>query len=179
MSRTTLSPAAIRAMFSPESDDVLITLITIKADNSIGLYDNIRFADNFTGRLASLTTDEEVIYGVTSSVSGSSLEYPFIPMELALPTDENTSAARCSITIHDVTKIILPSLRQLVGAPEVELHLVLASTPNVLEASYVGFRLSNISYNANSITAELNMPSLEVEPFPAHSFTPAYFPGLF
>ena len=179
MSRTTLSAAAIRAMFSPESDDVLVTLITIKADASIGLYENIRFADNFTGRLASQTTDAEVIYGVTSTISGSSLEYPFIPMELSLPTDENTSAARCSITIHDVTKILLPSLRQIIGAPEVELHLVLASTPNVLEASYVGFRLSNITYNANTITAELNMPSLEVEPFPAHSFTPAYFPGLF
>lgn len=178
MSRT-VSAAALKAMFSVDSDDVLITLITIKADASIGISNDIVFADNYTGRLTSMTTDAEVIYGVTSTVSGSSVEYPFIPVEISLPNDDNSSAARCSMTIHDVTRIVLPSLRSITGAPSVELKLVLSSTPNVLEASYIGFKLSNVSYNANSITAELNMPSLEVEPFPAHSFTPAYFPGLF
>ena len=204
MSRV-VSAAALKAMFSVDSDDILITLITIKADASIGITSDIVFADNYTNRLTSgvygitnsiagssvaypfvnnsstieVTSDEDVIYGVTSSVSGSIVQYPFIPVELSLPNDDNSSAARCSMTIHDVTRIVLPSLRSITGAPSVELKLVLSSTPNVLEASYVGFKLSNVSYNANTITAELNMPSLEVEPFPAHSFTPAYFPGLF
>lgn len=175
----TLSAAALKAMFSADSDDVLITLITIKADVSLGIPTDIVFADNYTGRLTALTTDAEVIYGVTSTVTGTSVDYPFMPVEIALPNDDNTSSARCSITIHDVTRYLLPSIRSITGAPLVEIRLVLASTPNTLEASYTGFRLSNVSYNANTITAELNMPSMEVEPFPAHSFTPAYFPGLF
>lgn len=172
MSRS-ISPAAIKAMFNPDSDQTIITLVTIKQDASIGVAADVRFADNYTQRLSE--TSEEVYYGVISN----GVEYPFIPIEITLPNDDNTAAPRCTIAIHDVTRILLPQIRALTGAPKVELALVLNSTPSTIEATFTGFKLTNISYNANTITAELTMPGLEVEPFPIHSFTPAYFPGMF
>jgi hypothetical protein len=36
-----------------------------------------------------------------------------------------------------------------------------------------------VNYNKDQITAELVVQSLAAEPFPAHTFTPSYFPGLF
>jgi hypothetical protein len=172
MSRT-LSAATIKAMYSTESNAVLIVLLKIDKDTTIGMSQDIYLADNYTNRITE--TSEDVTYGVTSN----SINYNFIPMEIVLPNDDNASAPRCTIAIHDVTRYLIPYLRNLTGAPSVSLSLVLSTTPNVVEATFTGFKLTNISYNANTISAELTMPSLEVEPFPAYTFTPQYFPGLF
>jgi len=174
MSRlSTLSPAAVRAMFSPDSNEILITLITIKADPSINIPEDIYVADNYTQRLSE--DNAEVYYGVISN----GIEYPFIPLQITLPNDDHNAAPICSLTINDVTRVLLPTMRQITGAPEVLITLVLNSSPDTIEVEFVGFKLTNITYTADSITASLTMPSLEVEPFPAHAFTPAYFPGLF
>ncbi len=160
-------------MFSQETDKTLITLFTLKSSLTSGLPTNIRIADNYTQRLSE--TDSDIVYGVVSN----GLEYVFLPIEINLPAEDNSSAPRCTITMHDVTQILVPSLRELSGSIEAELSLVLSTTPDVEEVKYTGFRLTNISYNKNTVTAELTIPSLEVEPFPVHSFTPSYFPGLF
>lgn len=168
-----MSPEAIRAMFSVETDKTLITLITLKSSASSGLATNIRLADNYTQRLSE--TEADILYGVVSN----GLEYVFLPLEISFPTEDNSSAPRCTITINDVTHILMPQLRALSGSIAVDMALVLSSSPDVEEIMYTGFNLTNIRYNKSTITAELTIPSLEVEPFPVHSFTPSYFPGLF
>lgn len=173
MSRlASLSPAALRAMFSPDADDTLITLLTI---SGAGITTPIRIADGYTGRLAGLTTDDEVIYGVPSRGN----DYIFLPFSITLPTEEQASAPRCNITINDVTRYLIPTIRTISSSPTVTMELVLSSSPNTVEASFPGFKMAGISYNANTITAELTVESLAAEPFPAHTFTPSYFPGLF
>lgn len=171
MSRlASLSPAAIKAMFSPDSDDTLAILLTITGG---GIPTPIRLSDNYTGRIS--VTDEEVIYGITSR----SQNYQFIPFNLTLPTEEAGAAPRCNITINDVTQILLPAIRELTSAPDVLIELVLTKSPNTVEASFPGFKLSSVSYNADTISGTLSVAQLAFEPFPAHTFTPSYFPGLF
>lgn len=171
MSRlSSLSPAALRAMFSPDADDTLITLLTI---SGAGIDTPIRIADGYTQRISE--TDDEVVYGVVSR----SNNYIFLPVELSLPTDEQEAAPRCSITIHDVSRQLTPIIRSINSAPSVNIELVLSSSPNTVEASFPGFLMGGISYNANTVTAELTVENLSMEPFPAHTFTPSYFPGLF
>ena len=167
-----LSPAALQAMFNPDAGDTLAVLITI---TGTGISPAIRIADNYTGRIASLTTDDEVIYGVVSRGQN----YVFLPFQISLPTEETESAPRCQITINDVTRYLIPVIRQATTALNVTIELVLTSTPDIVEASFGGFLMSGISYNANTITADLNVESLAIEPFPQHTFTPSYFPGLF
>ena len=174
MSRlSTLSPAALSAMFGQESNVTLITLLTIKANPNVGVYTNIYLADNYTTRLSE--TDADIVYGVTSN----GINYTFLPLQVILPSEDTSSAPRCNISIFDATKILLPTLRGISGAVDIDLQLILNSSPNTVEALFTGLKMTNITYNADSINAELTMPSLEVEPFPIHSFTPAYFPGLF
>ncbi len=173
MSRlTTMSPDAIRAIFSPEADSDLLFLLTI--------YDPInpstvvaRLSDGFTKRISE--TADEVVYGVTSR----SQDFIFLPMEISLPTEEEAQAPRCSIILRDVTRYVIPIVRTIVGPPSVKMELVLSKTPDTVEASFAGFYISNFSYNADSVTADLSMIDYEREPFPMHSFTPAYFPGMF
>lgn len=165
-----LSPAALRAMFSPDSDDTLIILLTI---TGAGIETPIRLADNYTQRISE--TADEVMYGVKSR----GLDFIFLPLQITLPTEEHAAAPRCNITINDVTRQLTPVIRSISSAPSVKLELVLSKTPDVVEASFPGFLMGGISYNANTITAELTVESLAMEPFPAHTFTPAHFPGLF
>lgn len=171
MSRlASLSPAALRAMFSPDADDTLITLLTI---SGAGIASPVRLADGYTQRISE--TADDVVYGVQSR----SQNFIFLPLRITLPTEEQAAAPRCNITISDVTRELIPIIRQISSAPDVLIELVLASTPNTVEASFPGFKMGGISYNAETITAELTVESLAVEPFPQHTFTPAYFPGLF
>jgi len=173
MSRlTTMSPEAIRAIFSPEADSDLLFLLTIY-DPVDGTTVVARIADGFTKRISE--TADDVIYGVTSR----NQDYTFLPMEISLPTEEEAQAPRCSIVLRDVTRYVIPIVRTIVGPPKVKMELVLSKTPDVVEASFTGFYIGSFTYNADSVTADLSMIDYEREPFPMHSFTPAYFPGMF
>lgn len=185
MSRlSTLSADAIRAMFSSETDEQLIMLVTITDPEDLA--NPIRLADGFTQRLTGSTTttntitgdttDSEVIYGVVSN----SLRYVFLPMQITLPTEQETGVGNCSIVFNYVTQEAIYLIRQHLTKPaEVNIQLILASDPNYIEASFPKFYITNATYNAESIQLQLEMISFSREPFPNFNFTPLYFPGLF
>lgn len=165
-----LSAAALQAMFSPDADDDLICLLTF---TGTGISPPIRLADGFTGRISE--DSEEIVYGVTSR----SNDYIYLPLQISLPTEEQTAVPRCTLTIHDVTRYLTPVIRSISTPPSVTLELVLKSTPDVVEASFPGFLMGGITYNADTVTADLTVETLVTEPFPAGTFVPSSFPGLF
>ena len=176
MSRLTrLSPEAIRAMFSSETNQTLIMLLTIydPADESQVAF---RFADNYTQRITSLTTDQEVIYGVPSRGQN----YVFLPMEVSLPAEQDTGVGSCSLTLQYVTREAIELIRTELNKPtKIQLELVLSGSPGVVEAVFPGFYITSATYNADSISFDLTMINLAREPFPCYNFIPSYFPGLF
>ena len=175
MSRLTkLSPAAIKAMFSSETDEQLITLLTIQ--NPSQPNSPVRLADSYTQRLTGLTTDDEVIYGVTSRGN----DYIFLPLEITLPSEEDAGVGRCSVVLNYVTTEAIQLIRQhLTNPTQINLELILASNPGYVEASFPGFYVVSASYNSQQITLNLDMIDYTREPFPCYNFTPNYFPGLF
>lgn len=173
MSRlASMSPAAIRAVFSPEADADLYMLLTIyDPDNSSVVV--ARLSDGFTQRISE--TDNDIAYGLISRGD----TFMFLPMEITLPTEDEAQAPKCSITLHDVTRYIMPIIRTLNGPPSVKLELVLSKTPDTVEASFSEFYLNGITYNADSVSASLVMIDYSMEPFPKDSFTPRLFPGMY
>lgn len=173
MSRlTSMSPNALKAVFSPDADDDLIILLTIY--NPLNESEVIaRLADGFTKRISE--TESEVLYGVTSN----GFDYTFLPMEISLPSEDEAQAPRCSIVMHDVTRHLTPVIRTITSPPKIKLELVLTKTPDVVEVSFSDFYINAFTYNADTVTADLAMIDYEREPFPMHSFTPRYFPGMF
>lgn len=173
MSRlTSMSPNALRAVFSPDADDDLLILLTIY--NPLNETEVIaRLSDGFTKRISESDTD--VLYGVTSN----GFDYTFLPMEISLPSEDEAQAPRCSIVMHDVTRYLTPIIRTITAPPRIKLEMVLSKSPNVIEVSFSDFYINNFTYNADSVTADLAMIDYEREPFPMHSFTPRYFPGMF
>jgi hypothetical protein len=174
MSRlSSLSAEALKTVFSPDADKDLIILLTITSRNALGVTTTTRLANNYLTRISE--TADDIMYGVVSR----SQNYLFIPFTFTLPTEEDTGAPRCRIAIFDATRYLIPLIRNIVGAPSIKIEVVLSSTPDTVEIDFGSFLLGGISYNADSISGELMVESLAQEPFPAHSFTPSYFAGLF
>jgi hypothetical protein len=179
MSRlSSMSSAAIAALFKPDSSQTLITLLTIyDPANEANVL--VRLADNYTQRLSDLATDIDITYGVRRSESGVSTDYIFLPMQITLPSEEQNTAPRCSIVLNDVTKYVVPIIRTITGPPKIKLELVLNTSVSTTEISFDKLYISSFNYDANQVTAELSMIDFAVEPFPAYGFTPKQFPGLF
>ena len=166
-----MSPAALKAVFSPDSDDDLIVLATVyDTDGVTPLWE---VSDGWTTRISETPT--EIIYGV----SHQGRSFTFLPLEITLPSEDEAQAPKCQIVIHDVTRYLTTALRSLSEPPKIKLDLVLSKTPDVVEVSFTEFYVSNIVYNADSVTFDLSMIDYEREPFPMHAFTPKYFPGMF
>jgi hypothetical protein len=173
MSRlSTLSPTALQAMFGQETDKELILLLTIY-DPSNPTQVVLRLADGFTQRISE--TADDVMYGVVSRGNN----YIFLPMEVTMPDESDSSAPKCSIVLHDVTRYVMPVARSINGQPKVKLELVVSSTPDIVEVVFTSFYITNFSYTVDRVTIELSMIGYEREPFPQYSFNPVYFPGLF
>ena len=167
-----MSPAAIRSVFSPEADADLFILLTIYDPTNPATV-VARLCDGFTQRISE--TDDDVVYGLISRGD----TFTFLPMEITLPTEEEAQAPKCSLTIHDVTRYIMPIIRMLNGPPSIKLELILSKTPDTVEAAFNEFYMTSISYNAEAVSAQLMMIDYEREAFPTHSFTPKLFPGMF
>lgn len=176
MSRlSTLSASAIRAMFSSETDENLIMLLTIY-DPEAPTTPIFKLADGYTQRLASLTTDAEAIYGVPSRGS----DYVFLPMQIDLPQEQDTGVGQCKVTLQYVTREAIELVRvQLTKPTRVKIELVLSGSTNTVEASFPDFYITSVTYNADTISFDLTMINLAREPFPCYNFIPTYFPGLF
>jgi hypothetical protein len=184
-----MSVQAIRSVLSPEGGDDFIVLLTIYDPDESGtviariadgwtqrLSASVTIGDSDTGGPISHTTDlDDIIYGVVSN----SQNFIFLPLEITLPDESDGKSSRASISIYDVTQYLTPLIRTINGPPKVKLEVVLSTTPDTPEISFSDFYITNISYNRDSVSFELNMINFDLEPFPQHSFTPQYFPGLF
>jgi hypothetical protein len=168
MSRT-LSSTALKSFYAAETGDFPIMLLTITA---VGLTDPIRISSDPTARIAEPI--EDIVYGTVSRGEN----YYFIPFQISLP-GENDEASRASITIDNISRELVPTIRRLTAPPSVLMEMVMASSPNTVEVQFPGFSITSISYDRMTISGELNVEMLTSEPFPAGTFTPSRFPALF
>lgn len=165
MSRN-MSLTARRAMNAPETDQVFLALLTIVHPE---LPEPIRVVNDFRPK------DEQ---GVRKIVSRGE-DFICYPFEAALPADHEDQLSRVRLRIDNVDREITASLRSISSAPRVVLEVVLASDPDTVEAGPFEFELVTASFDALVVEGELGFEPILNEPFPADSFTPNLFPGLF
>jgi hypothetical protein len=176
----TLSARALAAFFGTECAENAILLLRLSGAN---LATPIYICNAWTKRLTSLTTDDEVVYGLTSG----GVDHIFMPVELPWPGDAEASGPRSQISIYDPTQRLLPAIRNLSGPPTVRLQLVFQGSAaagngeavSAVEMEFNNLELRGLTYEAGTVTGYLVMESLENEPFPCHTMTPASTPRLF
>lgn len=122
-------------------------------------------------------------YGTRSTWQGSDPEeddeaFLFILMSVLLPDDQEDSPPAAQLVIEAVDNRIIDVLRSTLQRATVNLALVLASTPDVIEQEWLNFKLISTEWNGDSATLSISRDPVTAEPWPAGRMTRDRFPGL-
>jgi hypothetical protein len=157
-----------RALFAQESAEVGVMLLTITHDN----FDEIfRLSSDPTQRI----TTDPLRYGTISRGE----TFFFVQMDLQLPDERDRDPPKSRMIIANLDRDLIPLVRSVTSPAQVKIECVLASAPDFVEFDVPQLDLINVDYNALTLSFDLAMDALAIEPFPAGSFDPASFPGLF
>jgi len=168
---TTTSLNFREAANAQETGRVPIALITL---SHADLVDDIRISTDPTEELGS-TTDLEKVYGTTSD----SKEYVFLPVRIKLPDDTDEGPGEMQLEFDNVHRAYTEAIRDVFTPVTCQIDLVMDNALDTIDASWPEFKLTNINYDATTIIGTLKLETLETEPYPAGSFVPSYFSGLF
>lgn len=158
-----------QAAYAQDTDVAVIMLLTLSNEN---MEEPIRVC---SAPVEKFTDLGENVYGVTSNFN----RFIFLPFEIELPQDDKTGAVSAKLTIDNVTREIVQYARQTRNVLNVTVQVVLSNNLDYVELEYKNFKLRNINYDSLTISGDLSIDYLGLEPFPAGRFTPSGFPGLF
>ncbi|MBB3396880.1 DUF1833 family protein [Rhizobium sp. BK060] len=167
MSRN-LSPGFLAGLYSQESEEVVICLLTVTHEDIGG---PIYLSSDPTTRLS----DDPLVYGTISR----SNEYLYLPFEFTLPDDKSDSPPRVQLSMDNTDRSLVTLLRSIATPANVMVELILASDLNSVEIQIPALQLSDVTMDDSKISATLVADALINEPHPAQLFTPGSFPGLF
>ena len=167
---TTTSLNFREAANAQETGRVPIALITL---SHADLVDDIRISTDPTEELSS--TNLEKVYGTTSD----SKEYVFLPVRIKLPDDTDEGPGEMQLEFDNIHRAYTEAIRDVFTPVTCQIDLVMDNALDTIDASWPEFKLTNINYDATIITGTLKLETLESEPYPAGSFVPSYFSGLF
>lgn len=167
MSRN-LSPGFLAGLYSQESDEVVICLLTVTHED---LEAPIYLSSDATERLS----DDPLIYGTVSRGN----EYLYLPFEFTLPDDKSDSPPRVQLSMDNTDRSLVALLRSISTPADIMVELILASDLNFVEVRFPALQLSDVTIEDGRISATLVADALINEPHPAQQFTPGSFPGLF
>lgn len=153
----TLTAAAVRELLAQESGEAFLQLLTITHPQIT------------TTRMVSNTQD-------VTSRGNLYIGFPFV---LALPPDVADEEPSLQLSISNVDRRLVDELRSIKDPMLVTLEIVSATSPDVVEVGPFDFELLGARINKDLITGTLSADPLLHEPYPAGTFNPKDFPGLF
>ena len=155
------------AAYAQETDEIVIALLTFTSDE---LTQPI-YISNVPYQLLPIAN----VRGVVSN----SIEYIYLPIEITLPTDDDSGIVSAKLTIENIDRIMIASVRSVTKPITLKIDVILASNLNTPEITFNNFKLNNINYNSTTIEGDLSLDYWGLEPFPSFRFVPSLFPGLF
>ncbi|MBU6475064.1 MAG: DUF1833 family protein [Alphaproteobacteria bacterium] len=157
MSRS-LSSLAQQSLFASETSDAFLVLLTLSHPD--------------------LPQPITVTSDAVPTVSNGTTFVPF-PFDLALPNDLDAKSYRARLVIDNIDRQIVQAVRSVSTAPDMLIQIVRAAAPDTVEAQFIDFKLTNVVYDAYRIEGDLTVEDFTAEPYPAATFSPGLFPGLF
>lgn len=157
MSRT-LSTAALEAIYAPQTDKVFLFLVEI---NHADMATPLRFVNNHQA--------------ITSSLA----VYTPYAFEFDPPDEVEGVIPVAKLIIDNTDRQIVALIRSLASAPTVTVSIVLADSPDVVEAGPSEFILKNVAYNVETVSGDLVYDDFEHMNIPGDLFEPQSFGGLF
>jgi hypothetical protein len=154
-----VSATALAAMMAESTDQVFLTCVTLDHDD---LGTPIRLVDN----------DANIV-----RTAGTFTAYPF---KITLPADLEDRLPFVTLSFDNIDRSLIATVRDLDSPPTATVEIILADSPNTVEAGPFEFRARSVSYNALTIQLELAYEyDVLNERFPGPIFDPTRFAGLF
>ncbi|MEM6726870.1 MAG: hypothetical protein AAF618_00095 [Pseudomonadota bacterium] len=156
------------------SDELEIVLLSIE---HAGLDAPLLLSTDPTTRLGI----EPLRYGTRSTwlSGGTAREFEFVGLAAELPDDIEDAPPEAQLVISNVVAGLPKLMRSFQDRPTVNLAVVMATTPDLVEMEYRGLAI----VEANGDTAETRLSvtreAVEDETVPMDRFTRARFPGLY
>lgn len=166
----TLSLDLLNAMYArDESGEVVVALLEIAHPTFATIY----VSSNPTTKVS----DTPLLYKTVSN----SINYLYAPFTIQLPDDNDEQAPATRFSIENVSRDMIAQIRNVdvrQGRATLTIKLCLASDPDFIEVSYPTFEIASAGFNQNAVIIEARIDAMTEEPYPADTFSPAYFPAL-
>lgn len=157
MSRT-LSSGAVRALTAHETEEVFLTLLTIR---HIDLDSPIRIVAN----------NQDIVSRGDS--------YLALGFEITLPQDDGETIPQVQLSIDNVDREITETIRSLTSSPSITLEVIMASSPDAVELVIYDMMLDSVTYDDTTITGSLVVEDILNQSFPSSVIDPQQYKGLF
>lgn len=124
---------------------------------------------------------EPPLYVVNNSepVASRGITFAPYPFSVQLPADDSDTLPTLTLVISNLDAAIIEFVRAQAVAPSIVVELVTSAYPDIVERSYTFLKLSNVTYDAMTIQGRLDVDDFLAQRFPAESYVPPLFPGLF
>ena len=154
-----VSATARAAVNAPQTGEVFLTLVKIDHDDlSAPLY----FVNN------------------TENITSNSIEYFATAFSISPPAEEDGVIRNTSIAIDGVDRSVVQAIRSISGnPPTITMSIILASTPDVVEAGPWEFTLTNVHYNAYTVSGDLIYQNYVRDNLSMIKYSANNFPGLY
>jgi hypothetical protein len=141
-----------------EYEDVLLVLLTIDHPN---LSEPIRVCDD----IADVTSNGHLFVGC--------------PFQIALPGSSPGQIPKATITLDNVDRRIVQGVRSITSPPSVTIQVINRTYPDVVEVEFADMTMYVATYDPMKVSGDATFENYLSAAFPAASFDPANFPGIF
>ena len=162
----TIPLSALQAMYQISAEEFPVILLTISRGEDV-----IRLSSDPTERIS----EDPIAYGTVSRDH----TFIFFPFEITLPQDQAETVPRMTVRVENVSAEIGWWLRESTEKPLVTVEILASGDLENPIAVFPDFELSGFRGGTMTVEATMILSSLENEPFPAGTFNPTHFPGLF
>jgi hypothetical protein len=152
------SNACKLAVLEPNSDEVILWLLTLEHPSTSTIY---RFVNNL------------------DAVTSRGNSYMAFPFKFILADDDGNTLPQINIEVDNVNRDLMDILRSYADGLTIKAEIVLASQPDTVEYTIEDLVVKSVQYNAQSVTITAQVEDLMNQKFPAHNYLPRSFAGLF
>jgi len=153
-----LSPELLAQLFSQESNDPFLMLLTLNHPDWPSTY---YFVNN------------------GAQIISRGLTFLPFPMTIVLPTDDGESSRSVKIEFDNVSLDLIDILRSVTSPMTVKLEMILASLPDIVQMELTELQIQNVNYNSKKVSAILIIDSFLNTELSSERYTPSAYPGLF
>ena len=102
------------------------------------------------------------------------------PFQVAIPpVDAEDQVPKVQLSIDNVDQSIVETVRSITSPPTIRIAIILLSDPDTIEAGWYELSLKDVTYDVMTVSGELGYEDIQDEPYPADTFNPQEWPGLF